>query len=63
MTDPPAEPPEAYLARIEAQLDLTLWRCPHCSATLEPLAPTEGGTLARAVGISHQPGCPDYVDP
>ena len=63
MTDPPAEPPEAYLARIEAYADLSLWRCRHCSATLEPLAPSEGRQLARAVGITHEVECPDYVEP
>ena len=55
------EPIEVVLARIEAQARLAEWRCPHCEARLEALAPTEGGMLARAVGITHEPECPDWV--
>lgn len=59
---PPVEPPEWTLARIEASAALASWRCRHCDAEREPLAPSAGG-LPRAVGLTHQEGCPDYVEP
>lgn len=63
MTKQPAiEPAEWTLARIEASAALASWRCPHCAATLEPLALSAGG-LPRAIGITHQEGCPDYMEP
>ncbi len=58
---PATEPVENTLAVIEAQA--ALWRpCRHCEAVMEALEPSEGGALARAVGINHYPGCPEYVD-
>jgi len=56
-----AEPLERVLARIEAAAALASWRCRHCNAATEALAATEGGQLVRAVGITHEEGCPDLV--
>lgn len=56
-----AEPLERVLARLEAAAALASWRCPHCNAALEALAATDGGQLVRAVGITHEEGCPDWV--
>jgi len=56
-----AEPFERVLARIEAAAALASWRCRHCNAATEALAATEGGQLVRAVGVTHEEGCPDWV--
>lgn len=57
-TFPPVIPPIDYeLRRIEAAA-LLLEPCPHCNATTEAVAGT--GSLPRALGITHEKGCPDF---
>lgn len=58
---PAVVPPiEHELHRIEAAAHLVLWQCPHCTATLEPLT-GPGGTLPRALGVTHEKDCPDWL--
>ncbi len=57
---PAVEPVERTLEIIEAQADL--WQhCPHCDVEMEALELSDGGALARAVGETHEPHCPEYV--
>jgi hypothetical protein len=50
-------PPEQQLARVESAAMLAHWQCPHCVADLHVDAWRDG--LPLAVGVTHQPGCPD----
>jgi hypothetical protein len=56
---PIVRPIEMELRRIEAAA-LLLEPCPHCHATTEAVAGT--GSLPRALGITHEQGCPDYCE-
>lgn len=52
------EPTELHLARIEAagRLATDIPSCIHCRPVLEVLAVRDD--LPRAVGVTHQAGCP-----
>lgn len=56
----PEETPEETMARLQAQADLLMVPlCVFCSPSMEVAAMAPGATLPRAVGIIHEPGCPD----
>ncbi|MGO4384605.1 hypothetical protein [Specibacter sp. RAF43] len=58
---PPMVPPvEHELRRIEAAALLLEVPCIHCNATTEALAGF--GSLPRALGITHEKGCPNYCE-
>jgi len=60
-TFPPImKPIEHELHRINAAAHLVLWQCQHCTATLEPLS--RDGGVPKALGITHEQGCPDWTD-
>lgn len=54
------ESPETTLARIEAAAGLLFDPCPHCTVRREVIA--LAGQLPRAVGLTHEPGCPDFIE-
>ncbi|WP_427018590.1 hypothetical protein ACQCSX_08685 [Pseudarthrobacter sp. P1] len=56
----PVRDPLHELRRIEAAAALAETTCRHCVPKVEAIG-HDGGML-RAVGITHQPGCPDYVE-
>jgi hypothetical protein len=57
---PIVKPIEHELHRIEAAAHLAMWQCPHCTTKLEALG--QDGTLPKALGITHEEGCPDWAD-
>ena len=59
MTTAPVPPPEQQLARVEAAAMLAHWQCPHCVADLHVDAVREN--LPRAIGVTHDRQCPDFV--
>lgn len=56
---PIVKPIEHELARIEIAAELAETTCPHCSPKLE--AVDHDGGMLRAVGITHELGCPDRL--
>jgi hypothetical protein len=57
---PIVKPVDHELRRIEAAAALAMWQCPHCTASLDVIA--RDGTLPRALGVTHEKGCPDYCE-
>lgn len=55
----PSESVETTMARVSAAADLAMQECPYCNMHRELLA--MDGALPRAVGLTHEPGCPNYV--
>lgn len=54
--------PEDVLDAIEAMGALLREvACAHCEVQVEVLARSDGGSLPKALGIRHQPGCPDWL--
>jgi hypothetical protein len=58
MTNPMLDP-MYQLARIDAAADLAMTLCPHCKARREVLAMV--GELPRAIGVTHEVGCPEFL--
>lgn len=54
------EDPMTTLRRLDAAADLVMRPCPHCHARVEVLA--WRGDVPRAVGVTHERGCPDFVN-
>ncbi len=52
----PIRDPLHELVRIEAAVRLLDISCPHCTLSTKAIA--ADGTLPRALGIDHEPGCP-----
>jgi hypothetical protein len=58
------EPPERYLARVEAAAHMVenLPRCQHCAATPVALEVMDGGELPKVIELRHERGCPVLVE-
>jgi hypothetical protein len=58
------EPAEWWLDQIEASAELVrvASRCPHCRPTVQVVSRYPDSNMPRALGVSHERGCPEYVD-